>query len=381
VSSAVLEKETAAQRSQPQAPPPDLCRVLHVVLSLRAGGTERLVVALVERLGPSFPVAICCLEEAGPWGEELRRAGVPVSELHRADGFRPALGYHIAAAARTHRADVIHCHHYSPFVYGAISRLFYHRARLIFTEHGRLTDDPPSSKRRWANAVLAHAADAVFAVSEDLQRHLAREGFSSRAVRVLHNGIEPGPRPDAHARLTARRRLAVAEDRCVIMSVARVDPVKDLTTLIRAFARVHTARPHVSLVIVGEGPERAALEHAIAEEGVSGAVTLTGHRSDVRELRAAADIFEGVSLTVLEAMAAGLPVVATGVGATPEVVSAETGVLVAPRDPERLAGALIALVDAPDRRKKLGANGRARLEQDFSIERIVQEYASAYRGR
>ena len=386
VSSGVLDNETAADPSRPAVRPTRLCRVLHVVLSLRAGGTERLVVALAERLRHDFRVAICCLEEAGPWGEELRRSGVPITELSRSEGFRPMLGYQIARAARQHGADVIHCHHYSPFVYGAISRLFYPGVRLIFTEHGRLADDPPSAKRRLANTVLAHAADAVFTVSDDLKQHLMREGFGERAIRVLHNGIDPGPAPDRQARLTARRLIGATDDHCVIMSVARLDPVKDLITLLEAFSHVRAAHTHVRLVIVGDGPERESLERAIIQRGLTGSVMLMGHRNDVRHLIAGADIyanssiFEGVSLTILEAMAAGLPVVATRVGGNPEVVSHDMGVLVPPRDAASLAAALVALVDAPARRAELGVNARTRLERYFSIEQMVREYASVYRG-
>ena len=379
--------DRAPERS-PEAmrPAGAVCRVLHVVLSLNPGGTERLVVALVERLSGFVDAAVCCIDEIGAWGATLRRAGVPVTALTRRPGFRPQLGLEIARLARAHRADVIHCHHYSPLVYAAVSRLFHRAPRIVFTEHGRLASAPPSAKRRVANFVVARVPDAAFAVSEDLKRHLVSEGFDSGSVNVLHNGIDPGPPASPQARNDARRTLGVAPGACVIATVARLDPVKDLTSLVDAFRLVREQRLDARLVIVGEGPERTSIETLVARHGLAPAITLLGHREDARQLLAGVDIyvncstFEGISLTILEAMAAALPVVATHVGGNPEIVDASTGRLVPPRDPASLAAALIALADAPALRTELGLAARARIERDFSLDRMVGEYLHVYRS-
>jgi glycosyltransferase involved in cell wall biosynthesis len=361
---------------------PSARRVLHIVLSLDPGGTERLVVALAERLGAAT-TAICCLDTVGTWGEQLRRSGFAVTALNRQRGFRPALGYRIGRLAREHRADVIHCHHYSPFVYAALSRLFYRMPRLIFTEHGRLADVPPSRKRRLANSVLARVPDAVFTVSEDLKQHLVREGFRARDVRVLHNGIDAGPMAGAAQRATARSLLGARDDTCLVVTVARLDPVKDLTTMVEAFARVHAVRPHARLAIIGDGPERGVLEGLITSHNLSRSVMLLGHRNDARQLLAGADIyvnsstFEGISLTILEAMAASLPIVATRVGGNPEIIEG-AGVLVPARDAEALAKEVLALIDAAVRRTKLGAIARSRVQRDFSLDHMVQQYLTVY---
>jgi glycosyltransferase involved in cell wall biosynthesis len=234
--------------------------------------------------------------------------------------------------------------------------------------------------------VIARVPDAAFAVSEDLKRHLVSEGFDSRAVEVLHNGIEPGPPRSPQARADARRLLSVAPGECVIATVARLDPVKDLTSLVDAFRLVRERRSDARLVIVGEGSERSAIETLVERHGLAPAVTLLGHREDARQLLAGVDIyvncstFEGISLTILEAMAAALPVVATHVGGNPEIVDMSTGRLVPPRDPARLADALIALADAPALRTELGLSARARIERDFSLDRMVQQYHHVYRS-
>ena len=376
--------ELTARLTRP-ASTPVLRRVLHVVLSLNPGGTERLVMALAQRLGPKTPTAVCCLDEVGAWGEDLRREGVAVTALGRRQGFRPALGRHIARIARAHRADVLHCHHYSPFVYAALSKAFHRAPRLLFTEHGRLADAPPSPKRRWANRFLARIPDGVFTVSNDLKEHLVREGFRGDRIRVLHNGIDAGPVPSRRDRLAAREVLGVPGEACVVATIARLDPVKGLGTLIEGFARFHAERPDSRLVIIGDGPERDALEALARKHGLLPAVTFAGHRDDARQLLAGADIyvnsstFEGISLTVLEAMAACLPVIATRVGGNPEILDAESGVLVAAGHVEALAGALQALAASPARCSAMGAKARDRVEREFSLDRMIREYSSVYR--
>jgi glycosyltransferase involved in cell wall biosynthesis len=361
-----------------------------VVLSLNPGGTERLVVDLTSRLNADLPTMVCCLDAEGAWASELRSRRIEVVALGRGPGFRPRLGHAIAALAERHRATVIHAHHYSPFVYSCVARLWRPGLRVVFTEHGRLSDAPPSSKRRLANQVLARFPHKIFAVSEGLKAHMVGEGFSADAIDVLYNGIDVGPLPDAAARSRARERLGVGPDVLVIGTIARLDPVKDLETLIRAVAQVSEASnlgPGVRsplLIIVGDGSERARLENVAAELRVTSCVRFLGHRDDARDYLAACDIYanssitEGVSLTILEAMAAGVPVVATRVGGTPEVIDQTCGRLTPPRDPAAFASAVMELAADPALRLRLGQRGRQVVETRFTLDRMVRQYRCAY---
>jgi glycosyltransferase involved in cell wall biosynthesis len=359
--------------------------VAQVVLSLGMGGTERLVVELCERLQSRFAMHVCALDEPGVWGTALADRGVKVEALHRRPGFHPSLGKQIAAFADRHDLSVIHCHHYSPFVYGCVARLFHPRLRVIFTEHGRLADGPPSPKRRLVNPWLGLVPDSICAVSGALRDSMIEEGFSARRIAVVHNGIETGRLPSESDRRIARYRMDARGDRLVIGTVARLNPVKDLATLIRAFARVRKAAPPATLVIVGDGEERQRLEAAAWELGVAADVRFLGERDDARALLPGFDIFvnssisEGVSLTILEAMAAELPVVATAVGGTPEVIDdRRTGLLVPARDPDALSRALMSLAGDPAERRVLGAHARAAVERRFTIDRMVDYYAQSY---
>jgi glycosyltransferase involved in cell wall biosynthesis len=359
--------------------------LMQLVLSLTPGGTERLTIEIVTRLLERYRIVVCCLDQAGEWAGELTARGVPVVPLHRAPGFHPSLGARVARIAAEHRATLIHCHHYSPFVYGCIAALRDRRLGVIFTEHGRLSDAPPSMKRRIANSVLGRMPASMFAVSSALKAHMVAEGFHADRLGVIHNGIEPGPRPTLADRVEARAMLGVSAGTFLIGTAARLDPVKDLKTLIAATALVRRRVPDVQLVIVGSGDEQAALEAAAAASGLGDAVRLLGHRGDVRRLLPGLDVYvnssvtEGISLTILEAMAAGVPVVATRVGGTPEVVVPDTtGLLVEPRDPERLAAAIVEVAEAPDRRRDWGSAGRLRVETLFTMDRMVADYAREY---
>lgn len=357
--------------------------VLQVVLSLGPGGTERLVLELVRRLRSEIRMAVCCLDDEGSWGEQLRSEHVSVAALRRTPGFRPALGRQIARFAADCNAQVLHCHHYSPFVYGCVARLWRPHLRVVFTEHGRLSDAPPSRKRQTANRLLSRAQGDIVAVSEDLKQHMVAEGFPENRVRVIHNGIDVASPATREGRACARRRLAVSEETFVIGTVARLDPVKDLPVLIQATAALSNRLP-VLLLIIGDGSERRRLEGIAGDLDAHGHVRFLGHREDARDVLAACDAYanssisEGVSLTILEAMAAGLPIVATRVGGTPEVVDDSCSVLVRPRDPAALAAALHGLAVDRANRERLGAAARARVEARFTIERMVGEYREAY---
>lgn len=364
----------------------DKPRVMQLVLSLSPGGTERLVIEIVRALSQRIDFVVCCLDEPGAWASELAAIDVPVVSLARTPGFQPRLAMRLARLLKQHRVDVVHCHHYSPYVYGLLASILKPGVQIIFTEHGKLSDAGPSAKRKLINPILSRRPGRLCAVSADLKQHMIAEGFPARRLSVLYNGIDPGERPTAAQRHAARVELGIPDDAFVAGTVGRLDPVKNLPLLLQAQALLRDQHAHARVVIVGDGSERAALEAKAAELGISDSVCFAGYRQDVRFLMSAFDVYvncstyEGVSLTILEAMASALPVVATPVGGNPEVVvHQETGVLVEGR-PQLLAAALAALAIDPRRRRVMGDAGRWRVKRHFSIARMVEQYASAYFG-
>jgi L-malate glycosyltransferase len=360
-------------------------RVLQVVLSLNPGGTERLVIELTRRLCDAIPMAVCCLDEPGEWAAELQRAGIVVESLRRRQGFDARLGRDISRIARANGASVMHCHQYSPFVYGSLARMWGANCRMVFTEHGRLSDARPSRKRRAVNVIFSRLADRVFAVSEDLRRHLVEEGFRADTVDVIYNGIDLGPGMNGGRSHRVREQFNLEPSALIVGSVGRLDPVKDIATILAAMVDARRSHP-AELIIIGDGPERVRLETGATESGIGRHVHFLGYRSDARDWLGACDVYvntsvsEGISLTILEAMAAGLPVIATRVGGTPEILDSTCGILVPPRDPQAVANALVQLACDPERRHTLGQAARRRVEERFTLDRMIQQYGDVYRA-
>lgn len=360
-------------------------RVAQLVLTLCPGGAERLAIELSRRLADRFGMTVLCLEQPGALAGTLEANGIDVVAIRRRPGFRPSLARTIADLTRARGIDVLHCQQYSPYVYGALARVLRPSLRVVYTEHGRLGDGPPSAKRRAINPLLAPLLHGIYAVSEDLRRHMLAEGFPSSRVNVITNGIDIGDAPGDLERRRAREALLIPSDALVFGTAARLDPVKDLATLIDAFAKICWEVKDARLLILGDGPERDELVRRARTLRISESVVFAGYRADARAMLSACDVYvnssvsEGISLTILEAMAARLPVVATRVGGTPEVVrDNDNGVLVDPRDSDDLARAMLALARDEARRHRLAATGRAVVESRFTLDRMIDDYARVY---
>jgi glycosyltransferase involved in cell wall biosynthesis len=356
---------------------------MQLVLSLSPGGTERLVIEICKQLAERIEPMVCCLDERGAWAQELESLGIPVVALGRRPGFQPELSREIARLITANGIDIVHCHHYSPYVYGLMASLMTN-AKLLFTEHGRLSDGKPSRKRQLINPFLSLLPGRVFAVSADLKRHMVAEGFPARCIRVVYNGVDPGTRPSSAQRAAAREVLGIPPDAFVVGTAGRLDPVKNLDVMLQVQQMLRNKVKRAYAVIIGDGPERGDLAARADALAIADSVIFTGYRPDVRALLPAFDVYlncstyEGVSLTILEAMAAALPVVATPVGGNPEVVvDQETGYLISSR-PRLLADTLAHLAFDARLRRAMGDAARWRVIRHFSIARMVDEYAAGY---
>ncbi len=366
----------------------DPVRVAFVVHVMQVAGAEVLVCETIARLGGQIAPVVFCLDKVGPLGEQLRRQGVPVIAFDRRPGLDWRLFPRMAREIRERRIDVVHAHQYTPFFYASMAaRLARPHPHVIFTEHGRHYPDVVSWKRRLGNRLLFdHLADDVTAVCEFSARSLAeKDGFSARRIQVIPNGIDLQRYEAVTDREGLRERLGLARNRLYIIIVARFHPVKDHATLLNAFASVAHARPDVDLLLAGDGPLRPALEGQIASLGVGGRVRLLGVRSDVADLLRAADIFtltsvsEAASITLLEAMASGLPAVVTAVGGNPELVrSGIDGILVPRGDAAGFAGAFLRLIDEPATRHDMGRAGAARVREHFQMSTTIDRYRTLY---
>lgn len=365
-------------------PKKTVCQLLH---TLKVGGAEVLAARQARQMRDQYRFIFVCLDELGELGQELRDEGFPVHVLERRPGLDWRCVLRLAKILRQERADLLQPHQYTPFFYTIMARLLYRHPPIVFVEHGRHFPDYPRRKRIIANRLLLERRDRVVSVGKAVKRALiANEGILPQRIRIIYNGIDLSAHQNGyHNREAIRREIGVGPGDLVVIQIARLDYLKDHATAIRTIARVVQRRPATRLVLVGDGPEREKIETLTREKKLEANVRLLGLRTDIGRLLPAADLFlltsisEGIPLTVIEAMAAGLPVVATQVGGMPEVIEADqSGLLVPSGDDAALAEAVLRLADDPHLRRQLGLAGRARAYALFSETRMHSEYQRLY---
>jgi glycosyltransferase involved in cell wall biosynthesis len=360
--------------------------VLHV---MQVAGAEVLVAETIRRLAKRVDPVIFCLDAVGALGEQLLAEGCPVVAYQRREGLDFRLPRRMARDIRARRLDVVHAHQYTPFFYGAIAgRLSGVSPRVIFTEHGRHYPDVVSARRRLTNRlVLDRLADDVNAVCEFSAKSLAeKDGFRANRIQIIPNGIDLPRYAPVADRAGLRLRLGLSPLRRYITCVARLHPVKDHRTLLKAFSSIAALRPDVDLLLVGDGPLRSELESRARELGVMDRVHFLGVRQDIPEILRAVDIFaltsvsEAASITLLEAMAAERPVVVTDVGGNPELVRHGIEGLLAPRaDPGAISAAFLRILDDPEVARAMGVAGAARVRTHFLLDQTIERYYELYR--
>lgn len=359
--------------------------VLHV---MQVAGAEVLVAEIIRRLRDSIEPTIFCLDAIGPLGETLQREGLDIVCLSRKPGRDWGVSKRLAAITKVKQIQVMHAHQYTPFFYSALAKAWSSaNYKLILTEHGRHFPDVVSFKRRMANRwILSRYLNAINACCLFSATALAKnDGFTTHPIEVIENGIE-WERYQTHSdKTTLRAKLGLDANRKYVACVARFHPIKDHTSLLQGFAQLAKQQTNVDLLLIGDGPRREELQTLVQELGVQHRVQFLGVRSDVADLLQAADVFtltslcEAASLTLLEAMAAGLPVVVTDVGGNPEIVRQEKeGLLVPRQDAAAIGNALSQILSDTALANSMGQAGKQRVKETYTLARTIERYHQLY---
>jgi len=357
--------------------------VLHLIESSEPGGAEKILASLVQKLDPERFRSVVALLDDGWLYTELVKGGHETHVLPQKRGLDAGWVGRCADLIRRYNVRLVHAHEFAMNVYGGIAARRVN-VPIIATVHGTLYAGE-KWRRRLAYRLVARYADRMVAVSDDVKRFLVeRVGVQPAHLTTIHNGIDTTAFEPPGQKDTIRRELGISEGSPVIGTTGALRPVKGHTYLLKAMHGVVKEFPGATLVIAGEGPLLKELQDEAIKLGIEQNVRFLGFREDVAALLECMDVFvlpslsEGFSLSLLEAMGAGKPVVATDVGGNAEALGGGTGLLVPAQDPDGLAARLILLLRDQHLARRLASGARRRVREHFGLDRMVKSYRDLY---
>lgn len=360
-------------------------KILHIVDSLDIGGLENGVVNLINRTCVScFEHTICCLRKKGPMVQRITRPNVEVisMESRSRDYLMP---FRLKKIIRSRHPDIVHTRNWGT-VDGIIGARMAGVKGIIHGEHGRdLADSAGTNyKRNLLRRLLSRQTRCFVTVSRDLAvwlQHIVK--VPRKKIVTIINGVDTKKFTPASDKAVMKRALGFDPSAPLVGTVGRLDPIKNYPVLINAMQGIRKNHMNAHCVIIGNGPEKNRLKTMAAES--PGLVTLAGAKNNVTEYLQAMDIFilpslnEGISNTLLEAMASGLAIVTTAVGGNLELIEDEKHGYLVPADSTlELQDRMHHLLQDPEKRKWLGKNARNRCEKEFSLNRMVMNYENLY---
>lgn len=360
-------------------------KLLKFITGFDIGGTERHVVNLARRLDHSkFEMSMACLHKQGPFLKDIERLQIPVEEYSIGSlRSRKALTEQVrcARAIRSNQIEIVHTYGFYSNVFGVPAAKLGGATRVIASIRDTL-EFPPI--QRFAHKFVCQLADYIFVNAEVIKRQLVSYGYNRDKIKVIKNGIDLSRFARKNESGKLRQEFGLYPSAPVVVVLSRLSRIKGIGPFLEAAALVTKRCEDARFLIVGDINDdpgyTATLKRQAVRLGLGRRVIFAGFRLDVPEILSEATISvlpcetgEGLSNSILESMAVGLPVIATTVGGNPEIVAdGRTGLLVPPGDPGALAQAISLLLADPDMARRFGAAGKQRVVEEFSLERMVR---------
>lgn len=367
--------------------------IVHVIYRLGIGGLENGLVNLINTMPRErFRHCIVCLKDSSDFAMRIRRADVPIYALNRKEGRDWKLKFRVYRLFRELKPDIVHTRNLAAIECQLPAFLAGVRGR-VHSEHGWDVYDPLGDNRKYQllRRVYAPLIHRFIPLSQELEDYLREKiRVPQRKITRICNGVDTRRfRGDPDRRVRIADSFFQEPGQVLIGTIGRMHGVKDQTTLVRAFLYLLRARPDwrktIRLILIGEGPLREEAIRLLDAENALDLAWLPGARNDIAEILRGLDLFvlpsvaEGISNTILEAMASALPVVATDVGGNADlVVDRVTGRIVPKQDPEAMAKAIAFYIENPDVRQDHGRSGLERIEKEFSLSSMVDQYLGIY---
>jgi sugar transferase (PEP-CTERM/EpsH1 system associated) len=358
--------------------------ILHVVYSFGTGGMEKGIATLINHAASNFKHTILCLRTSGESEKLLNRSvkrSVKIISVGKKEGNSLFFILKLAKIIHYLKPDIVHTRNWGGMD-GVIAAKLAGTPNIIHGEHGWSVDDPNglNSKRIFVRRFLDLFVSEYICLSKQMVFWLQKSIKVKKKITQIYNGVDCR-HFCVNKSSKLRETLKRSKKTIVFGIVARLDPIKNHTTLINAFKHIQEQCSDAGLLIIGDGPERQKLENTAGKN-----VLFLGRRTDINELLNCMDVFilpsfnEGISNTILEAMAAGVPVIASCRGGNPELIKhQENGFLFEPDDPKMLEEFMREYIYKPELRKRHGRKGRQDAEQNYSIKKMVRNYEKVWK--
>ncbi len=365
--------------------------VVHLVEKLGIGGLEKVVATLASNLNKEkYNVSVWCLRKGGFFADKLIEEGIDVKILGISTSRNPIAIYKLYKLLKRHKIDLIHTHAYSAGTIGRISAFL--AGVSVIISHNHSVYDYYHKYFRLVEWALSHITDRIICISDRVRKSTNRtQGISAEKLITIHNGINSIGPVQKKAITKLKKELRIPPGHTVISTITHMEEHKGVSYLIQSASRICKSRENLIFLLVGEGAQEEELKELCVSLKIEENVVFTGERSDIPEILSLTDIFvlpsvrEGLSLSILEAMASGKPVIATSVGGIPEVVSdGVSGILVRPKNPYALHDAIVELLDDKVKQRLMGFNGKRIFEERFNsgtmVDRIEKSYDLLIKG-